>query len=150
LSGTELDKIPEDKWQEILEKYRIFARVSPEHKVKIVNALKKGGNIVSMTGDGVNDAPSLNAADIGVAMGITGTDVAKGASDIILTDDNFATIILAIEKGRNVYNNIKKSVLFLMTSNLGEVLAMLVCIVLGMPAPLLATQLLWINLVTDT
>src|SRR5690606_39853930 len=90
ISGTELDKIPEDKWQETLKKYRIFARVSPEHKVKIVNALKKGGNIVSMTGDGVNDAPSLQAADIGIAMGMTGTDVAKGAADIILTDDNFS------------------------------------------------------------
>src|SRR5690606_13416741 len=148
--GKDIDRIPEENFSKEIHKYRVFARVSPEHKVRIVRAFRERGNIVSMTGDGVNDAPSLNAADIGVAMGITGTDVAKGASDMILTDDNFATIILAIEKGRNIYNNIKKSVLFLMTSNLGEVLAMLVCIVLGMPAPLLATQLLWINLVTDT
>lgn len=150
LSGTELDKIPEDKWQEILEKYRIFARVSPEHKVKIVNALKKGGNIVSMTGDGVNDAPSLQAADIGIAMGITGTDVAKGAADIILTDDNFSTIVKAVEQGRNIYSNIKKAVIFLLTCNLGEVVAMIGCLLMGWPAPLLATQLLWINLVTDS
>lgn len=150
LSGTELDKIPEDKWQETLEKYRIFARVSPEHKVKIVNALKKGGNIVSMTGDGVNDAPSLQAADIGIAMGITGTDVAKGAADIILTDDNFSTIVKAVEQGRNIYSNIKKAVIFLLTCNLGEVVAMIGCLLLGWPAPLLATQLLWINLVTDS
>src|SRR5690606_6058962 len=150
LSGTELDKIPEDKWQETLEKYRIFARVSPEHKVKIVNALKKGGNIVSMTGDGVNDAPSLQAADIGIAMGITGTDVAKGAADIILTDDNFSTIVKAVEQGRNIYSNIKKAVIFLLTCNLGEVVAMIGCLLMGWPAPLLATQLLWINLVTDS
>ncbi len=150
LSGTELDKIPEDKWQGTLEKYRIFARVSPEHKVKIVNALKKGGNIVSMTGDGVNDAPSLQAADIGIAMGITGTDVAKGAADIILTDDNFSTIVKAVEQGRNIYSNIKKAVIFLLTCNLGEVVAMIGCLLLGWPAPLLATQLLWINLVTDS
>lgn len=150
ITGKDIDNIPEDKFSDEIHQYRVFARVSPEHKVRIVRAFRERGNIVSMTGDGVNDAPSLNAADIGVAMGITGTDVAKGASDMILTDDNFATIILAIEKGRNIYNNIKKSVLFLMTSNLGEVLAMLVCIVLGMPAPLLATQLLWINLLTDT
>src|SRR5690606_31831399 len=126
------------------------ARVSPEHKVKIVNALKKGGNIVSMTGDGVNDAPSLQAADIGIAMGITGTDVAKGAADIILTDDNFSTIVKAVEQGRNIYSNIKKAVIFLLTCNLGEVVAMIGCLLMGWPAPLLATQLLWINLVTDS
>ncbi len=150
ITGTELDKIPEQKWLEILKKYRIYARVSPEHKVKIVNALKKAGNIVSMTGDGVNDAPSLQAADIGIAMGITGTDVAKGAADIILTDDNFATIVKAVEKGRNIYSNIKKAVIFLLTCNLGEVVAMIGCLLMGWPAPLLATQLLWINLVTDS
>ncbi len=150
ISGTELDKITEQDWLETLKNYRIFARVSPEHKVKIVNALKKAGNIVSMTGDGVNDAPSLQAADIGIAMGITGTDVAKGAADIILTDDNFSTIVKAVEKGRNIYSNIKKSVIFLLTCNLGEVVAMIACLLLGWPAPLLATQLLWINLVTDS
>ncbi|RQW08236.1 ATPase, partial [candidate division KSB1 bacterium] len=121
-----------------------------QHKVEIVRALKSNGNIVSMTGDGVNDAPSLTAADIGVAMGITGTDAAKSAADMILTDDNFATIISAVEQGRNIYNNIKKSVLFLLTSNLGEVVAMFVSILIGLPAPLIATQLLWINLLTDS
>ena len=130
--------------------YRVFARVSPEHKVKIVHALQSHGNIVSMTGDGVNDAPSLNAADIGVAMGITGTDVAKGASDMILMDDNFATIVSAIEQGRNIYSNIKK---------VGYLSAYLqpggsdchVCnLLIGLEAPLIATQLLWINLITDS
>jgi len=115
-----------------------------------VRALKSHGNIVSMTGDGVNDAPSLSIADIGVAMGITGTDVAKGAADMILTDDNFATIISAIEQGRNIYNNIKKAVIFLITCNLGEVVAMFVTLLAGWAAPLLATQLLWVNLLTDS
>jgi Ca2+-transporting ATPase len=118
--------------------------------VKIVRALKTKGNVVSMTGDGVNDAPSLNTADIGVAMGITGTDVAKGASDMILLDDNFSTIVSAIEQGRNIYNNIKKSVIFLITCNLGEVVAIFVALMIGWKAPLIATQLLWINLITDS
>ncbi len=150
ITGKELDEIPENKLISIIKNLRIFARVSPEHKVKIVKALKGNGNIVSMTGDGVNDAPSLKAADIGVAMGITGTDVSKGASDVILTDDNFSTIVTAIEEGRNIYNNIKKSVIFLLSSNLGEVVAVFVSILLGLPAPLIATQLLWINLITDS
>lgn len=150
ITGKEFDKIPEVEVNERLKDYRIYARVSPEHKVKIVRALKQNGNIVSMTGDGVNDAPSLNAADIGVAMGITGTDVAKGAADMILTDDNFSTIVKAIEQGRNIYNNIKKAVIFLLTCNLGEVVAMLVTLLAGWQAPLIATQLLWINLITDS
>ncbi len=150
VTGATLSNMPEGLLEKQAQEYRVFARVSPEHKVNIVKALRANGNIVSMTGDGVNDAPSLNAADIGVAMGITGTDVAKNAADMILADDNFSTIVSAIEEGRNIYANIKKSVIFLLSSNLGEVIAMLVAILAGMPAPLIATQLLWINLVTDS
>lgn len=150
ITGIEMDDLPEKELTRRINDYRVFARVSPEHKVKIVQALKSHGNIVSMTGDGVNDAPSLNVADIGVAMGITGTDVAKGASDMILADDNFATIVSAIEQGRNIYNNIKKSVIFLITCNLGEVITMFVALLIGWEAPLIATQLLWINLITDS
>lgn len=150
MSGKELDQINEKEFSSIIEEKRVFARVSPEHKVKIVKALKANGNIISMTGDGVNDAPSLNAADIGVAMGVTGTDVAKGAADMILTDDNFSTIISAIEQGRNIYNNIKKAVIFLLICNLGEVIAMFICLLIGWDSPLIATQLLWVNLITDT
>ena len=150
ITGQEVDDLSEEEFAKRIVNYRIFARVSPEHKVKIVRALKSHGNIVSMTGDGVNDAPSLSIADIGVAMGITGTDVAKGAADMILTDDNFATIISAIEQGRNIYNNIKKSVLFLITCNLGEVIAMFVTLLAGLAAPLIATQILWVNLLTDS
>jgi len=133
-----------------INEYKVFARVSPEQKVNIIKAFKANGNIVSMTGDGVNDAPSLNVADIGVAMGIQGTDVAKNAADMILADDNFSTIISAIEQGRNIYKNIKKSVIFLLSCNVGEVIAMFVSIIAGLPVPLIATQLLWINLITDT
>jgi Ca2+-transporting ATPase len=150
ITGKEIDEFSEKEFAGMISGYRVFARVSPDHKVKIVRALKSQGNIVSMTGDGVNDAPSLHAADIGIAMGITGTDVAKGASDMILTDDNFATIVAAIEQGRNIYNNIKKSVLFLLACNLGEVIAVFVTILIGWKAPLIATQLLWINLLTDS
>ncbi|CAM4187045.1 cation-translocating P-type ATPase [Gillisia limnaea] len=150
ITGQELDAFGEDELIQNITNYRIFARVSPQHKVIIVKALQAAGNTVSMTGDGVNDAPSLSHADIGVAMGITGTDVSKGASDMILADDNFSTIVTAVEQGRNIYNNIKKSVLFLLTSNIGEVITMLVCILAGMPTPLIATQLLWINLITDS
>jgi P-type Ca2+ transporter type 2C len=150
ISGQNIDEFTEQEFADRINRYRVFARVSPEHKVKIVHALKSNGNIVSMTGDGVNDAPSLNAADIGVAMGITGTDVAKGASDMILTDDNFATIVSAIEHGRNIYNNIKKSVIFLLTCNLGEVITVFITLLIGLEAPLIATQLLWINLITDS
>lgn len=150
ITGQDIDGFSKAEFTEKVNSYRVFARVSPEHKVQIVHALKSYGNVVSMTGDGVNDAPSLNAADIGVAMGITGTDVAKGASDMILTDDNFATIVSAIEHGRNIYNNIKKSVIFLLTCNLGEVVTLFISLLIGWEAPLLATQLLWINLVTDS
>ncbi len=150
ITGEELDAFSDEELTKKIVKYQVFARVSPEHKVKIVHALKSHGHIVSMTGDGVNDAPSLNAADIGVAMGITGTDVAKAASDMILMDDNFATIVSAIEQGRNIYSNIKKAVIFLLTCNLGEVIAMFVTLLIGLEAPLIATQLLWINLITDS
>ena len=150
ITGGELDDFSESELAEKIINYRVFARVSPEHKVKIVHALKSHDHIVSMTGDGVNDAPSLHAADIGVAMGITGTDVAKGAADMILMDDNFSTIVSAIEQGRNIYSNIKKAVIFLLTCNLGEVIAMFVTLLIGLKAPLIATQLLWINLVTDS
>lgn len=150
ITGAEIEELSEDNFAAKINDYRVFARVSPEHKVKIVRAFKAKGNIVSMTGDGVNDAPSLKFADIGVAMGITGTDVAKGASDMILTDDNFTTIVHAIEEGRNIYNNIKKSVIFLLSCNLGEVVTILVSILLNWPVPLIATQILWVNLITDS
>lgn len=150
LTGQELDEMTDQELNSRIMNLRVFARVSPEHKVKIVRAYKANGNIVSMTGDGVNDAPSLNAADIGVAMGISGTDVAKDSSDMILVDDNFSTIVSAIEQGRNIYANIKKSVLFLLTCNLGEVLTMFIALISGMASPFLATQLLWINLLTDS
>ncbi|WP_089609715.1 cation-translocating P-type ATPase [Dehalobacterium formicoaceticum] len=150
ITGTEIDQLSDEEFSHRIKDIRVFARVSPEHKVKIVKAFKSHGNIVSMTGDGVNDAPSLKYADIGVAMGITGTDVSKGASDMILTDDNFSTIVNAIEEGRNIYNNIKKSVVFLLSCNLGEVIAIVASILFGWPVPLLATQILWINLITDS
>lgn len=148
--GTELDKMSDAELNSRIDDLRVFARVSPEHKVKIVKAFKSKGNIVSMTGDGVNDAPSLKMADIGVAMGITGTDVAKGASDMILTDDNFSTIVSAIEEGRNIFNNIKKSILFLLSCNAGEIFALFFAILLGWAAPLKPIHILWVNLITDT
>ena len=150
LTGAEIDEISDKEFSENVGKYKVFARVSPEHKVKIVRAFKEKGNIVSMTGDGVNDAPSLKFADIGVAMGITGTDVSKGASDMILTDDNFTTIVHAIEEGRNIYNNIKKTIIFLLSCNLGEIICIFLSTLLNWDLPLVATQLLWVNLVTDT
>ena len=150
MSGSEIDNYSQEEFNKIVNNYRIFARVSPEHKVKIVKAFKSHGNIVSMTGDGVNDAPSLKAADIGVAMGITGTDVAKGAADMILTDDNFSTIVNAVEEGRNIYNNIKKAIIFLLSCNLGEIVALFVAILLNWNTPLLPIHILWVNLITDS
>lgn len=150
ISGAEINQMSDEVFNKEVLNYRVFARVSPEHKVRIVKALQSHGNIVSMTGDGVNDAPALKVADIGVAMGITGTDVSKGASDMILADDNFTTIVHAIEEGRNIYKNIKKSVTFLLAGNLGEVITILVAIIFAWPLPLLATQILWINLITDS
>ncbi|ELC8350247.1 calcium-transporting P-type ATPase, PMR1-type [Clostridium perfringens] len=150
ITGHEIDKFKEEEFNEKIINYRVFARVSPEHKVKIVKAFKSHGNIVSMTGDGVNDAPSLKAADIGVAMGITGTDVSKGASDMILTDDNFSTIVSAIEEGRKIYLNIKKSIVFLLSCNLGEILTLFTAILLNWNSPLQPIHILWVNLITDS
>ncbi|MFA7660386.1 MAG: cation-translocating P-type ATPase [Anaerovoracaceae bacterium] len=150
ITGDTLSHMSQEELNAAVPDLRVFARVSPENKVMIVNAFKANGHIVSMTGDGVNDAPSLKSADIGVAMGITGTDVAKGASDMVLTDDNFATIEKAVEEGRNIYNNIKKSVLFLLSSNLGEIITMFVAITAGLAAPLKAIHILWVNLITDS
>ncbi|MDM0949197.1 calcium-transporting P-type ATPase, PMR1-type [Clostridium perfringens] len=150
ITGHEIDKFKEEEFNEKIINYRVFARVSPEHKAKIVKAFKSHGNIVSMTGDGVNDAPSLKAADIGVAMGITGTDVSKGASDMILTDDNFSTIVSAVEEGRKIYLNIKKSIVFLLSCNLGEILTLFTAILLNWNSPLQPIHILWVNLITDS
>lgn len=149
LSGEELDKLSDDELDEIVENIVICARVSPEHKVRILSALQKKGHVVAMTGDGVNDAPALKKSDIGIAMGITGTDVAKEASDMVLTDDNFASIVNAVEEGRGIYNTIKQFVQYTLSSNLGEILVVFLAILIGWPLPLIAIQILWINLLTD-
>ena len=150
ITGNELDKLSDREFQKNIMKYSVFARVSPEHKVKIVKAFQKAGNIVAMTGDGVNDAPALKNADIGVSMGLNGTDVAKNASDMILTDDNFVTIVKAVKEGRHIYDNIKKAVHFLISTNVGEIVTIFLGLLLGLDTPLLAIHLLWINLVTDS
>ena len=150
ITGQELDKIPQEKLEREIENYAVFARVTPEHKVRIVKAWQKRGAIVAMTGDGVNDSPALKNADIGIAMGKNGTDVAKNAADMILTDDNFVTIVEAVKQGRNIYDNIKKAIHFLIATNIGEIVTIFMGLVLGLKSPLLAIQLLWINLVTDS
>lgn len=150
MMGSDVDNMNEEELQNACKTVRVFARVSPENKVQIVKAFEANGNICAMTGDGVNDAPSLKAANIGIAMGITGTDVAKGAADMVLTDDNFASIEKAVEEGRGIYANIRKTVIFLLSSNIAEVLVMFVVICLGLPSPLIAIHLLWVNLVTDS
>ncbi len=149
VTGKEIDGMTVDNLESALDKTSVFARVSPEHKLKIIEALQRKGNIVAMTGDGVNDAPALKKAEIGVSMGITGTDVAKEASDIVLLDDNFSTIVSAVEEGRVIYDNIKKFVKFSVAGNIGKVLVMLVGPFLGNSIPLLPLQLLWLNLLTD-
>ncbi len=150
ITGTQLDAMTEEELDEQVESISVYARVSPENKIRIVKAWQKRGQVVSMTGDGVNDAPALKAADIGCAMGITGTDVAKGAADMILTDDNFATIVDAVKEGRGIYANIKKVVSFLLGTNIGEVVTVFFAMILWHVTPLLSMQLLWINLVTDS
>ena len=148
--GHELDEMSDEELRNRVSGLSIFARVSPEHKVKIVKAIQANNNIASMTGDGVNDAPSLKAADVGVAMGITGTDVAKGAADIVLQDDKFTTIEKAVKEGRNIYENVKKSILFALSSNISEVIVMFAAIAVGFAAPLKAVHILWVNLLTDS
>ena len=150
ITGKELDAIEQKQLEKDIFNYSVFARVSPEHKVRIVEAFQKSGSVVAMTGDGVNDAPALKKADIGIAMGQNGTDVAKNASDMILTDDNFVTIVEAVKQGRNIFDNIKKAIHFLIATNIGEIVTIFMGLLLGMKSPLLAIQLLWINLVTDS
>ena len=150
VTGLELDSMSDEELDDVIEKISVYARVSPENKIRIVEAWQRKGNIVSMTGDGVNDAPALKKADIGVAMGITGTEVSKDAASMILQDDNFATIIKAVANGRNVYKNIRNSILFLLSGNMAGILAVLYCSIMGLPAPFAAVHLLFINLLTDS
>jgi Ca2+-transporting ATPase len=149
LSGTELDRLSDDELARTVEQVTVYARVSAEHKLRIVKAWKAQGAIVAMTGDGVNDAPAVKAADIGVAMGVTGTDVTKEAADMVVTDDNFASIAAAVEEGRGIFDNIRKTIHFLLSCNVSEVLVMLFATLIGLPLPLLPIQILWMNLVTD-
>jgi len=149
LTGAELDQMDDREFAAIVEEVDAYARVSPQHKVKIVEGFKARGHVVAMTGDGVNDAPALKRADIGVAMGITGTDVSKETADMVLTDDNYASIVSAIEEGRVIYSNIRKFVFYLISCNVGEILVIFLSMVAGLPVPLRPIQLLWLNLVTD-
>ena len=150
ITGAELDKMSQSELDDNVEHISVYARVSPENKIRIVKAWQKKGKVVSMTGDGVNDAPALKAADIGCAMGITGTDVAKGAADMTLTDDNFATIVDAVKEGRSIYDNIKKVVGFLLGTNISEIIVVFLAMIIWQRAPFISIQLLWINLITDS
>jgi Ca2+-transporting ATPase len=149
MSGAQLDALNDEELKEVIRDTAVFARVSPEHKMRIVDALQANGEVVAMTGDGVNDAPAIKRADIGVAMGITGTDVAKETADMVLTDDNYASIVAAVEQGRVIYSNIRKFVFFLLSSNVAEIMIIFLATLAGLPAPLTAIQLLWLNLITD-
>jgi len=149
VTGEELDRMSMARLGEEIEKIRIYARVSPRHKLQIVRALKARGHVVAMTGDGINDAPAVKEADIGVAMGQSGTEVTKEAATLVIMDDNFATIVAAVEEGRAIYDNIRKFIRYLLGCNLGEILTMFLGMLLGLPLPLLPLQILWINLVTD-
>ena len=149
MTGAQLDTLSDDNLRDVINKTSVFARVSPEHKMRIVDSLQANGEVVAMTGDGVNDAPAIKRADIGVAMGITGTDVAKETADMVLTDDNYASIVAAVEQGRIIYSNIRKFVFFLLSSNIAEIMIIFLATLAGLPAPLTAIQLLWLNLITD-
>ena len=149
VAGVELDKMSDDQLRKRVSRIAVYARVTAEHKLRIIRAWKANDAVVAMTGDGVNDAPAIKGADIGIAMGISGTEVTKQASDMIITDDNFASIVAAVEEGRGIYDNIRKTLQYLLAGNTGELLLMTLCVVVGFPSPLLPIHLLWINLVTD-
>jgi len=149
ITGVELDKLTDEALRKRAPKVAVYARVTAEHKLRIVRALKANDAVVAMTGDGVNDAPAIKGADIGIAMGKSGTEVTKQAADMIITDDNFATIVAAVEEGRGIFDNIRKTLQYLLAGGTGELLLMAICVIIGLPTPLLPIHLLWINLVTD-